>query len=631
MPHDSTAAAAAMSAYGMTTGISGATSGGLRHGLAPRMMANGANGRAGASIGGASSMGMGGIGGGLGLGLGLGGGKDDFRHTRQGSLGVGSSVAGGLSREEKRERRKKSLSGAGSSVGTGGVTGGDGSTAGSSHHDRVSELVAATAKLTLDSVRGSVHRMSKDQVGCRMLQTKLDEGDPETATAVYDEAKPHLLEMMVDPFGNYLFQKILERVTDEQRTEVALLVADRIVEAGRNLHGTRSVQKIIELAKSPDQVRPLTVALAAAAAELCMDANGNHVIQRVLQNMGAADNQFVFDALLGGCVKIATHRHGCCVMQRALDAADPAQRVALVHEVAEHALPLMQDPYGNYVVQYVLQMSSPAEAAGLVAAPLGQIAALSMQKFSSNVVEKCLERASDEVQAAYLAELSDALATAPRLLQDQFANYVVQRALVVAAQAAAERLVEAIKPHLPGMRNTSGGRRIATKILKRFPHADLADPRAGEGGVGGHNGHGGHGHGGNHHGNGGNHNGHGHGGLGGGHHDRHHHGGCHHGGGGHHHHRGPSHGSQYIGGGGASASAVGNGAVVGGGAVNAANAVTSVSGVTVVGGGMADGTIVNGGAGTGGHAGSDALTTLPPPIIDPIAPGAAAALVGGRA
>jgi len=41
-----------------------------------------------------------------------------------------------------------------------------------------------------------------------------------------------------------------------------------------------------------------------------------------LQRLSASENQFVYDAAEAHCVEIATHRHGCCVLQRCVDHAD---------------------------------------------------------------------------------------------------------------------------------------------------------------------------------------------------------------------------------------------------------------------------------------------------------------------
>lgn len=63
-----------------------------------------------------------------------------------------------------------------------------------------------------------------------------------------------------------------------------------------NLHGTRSVQKVIEVCRgSPSQVALVVDALRDATVTLCLDTNGNHVVQRLLQHLAPADNAFVYE------------------------------------------------------------------------------------------------------------------------------------------------------------------------------------------------------------------------------------------------------------------------------------------------------------------------------------------------
>ncbi len=52
------------------------------------------------------------------------------------------------------------------------------------------------------------------------------------------------------------------------------------------------------------------------------------------------------------------------------------------------------------------------------------------------------------------------------MLQDPFANYVVQTALSVSDAQQHIELVEAIKPYLNQLRNTPYGKRIQSKISK---------------------------------------------------------------------------------------------------------------------------------------------------------------------
>ncbi|KAG5185401.1 armadillo-type protein [Tribonema minus] len=333
----------------------------------------------------------------------------------------------------------------------------------------------------MDSVRGRVYSMSGDQMGCRQLQYMLGDGGPEVATAILAEVQDHLADLMTDPFGNYLFQKLLEHVSDDERASVVFAVAHRLTMSGMSLHGTRSVQKVVELARSPTERAAVVQALENSVVDLATNPNGNHVIQRVLQHFSAeGDSMFVYAALERSCFEVATHRHGCCVVQRALDAASLEQRLSLVAQVAGRALEMMQDPFGNYVVQYVLDKCAVEEVDVITRAPMGQVVHLSTQKFSSNVVEKCLEKAQAPVQSAYVAELI-AAPSMSALLHDQYANYVIQRALSVAPREDVALLSDVVRPHLALMRNSmsTGGRRIFIKMLKRFPemaptHAEIA-------------------------------------------------------------------------------------------------------------------------------------------------------------
>lgn len=58
----------------------------------------------------------------------------------------------------------------------------------------------------------------------------------------------------VDPFGNYLCQKLLEYSTDEQRDQICRSVGKDLVNISLNMHGTRAVQKMIDFLSTSRQV-----------------------------------------------------------------------------------------------------------------------------------------------------------------------------------------------------------------------------------------------------------------------------------------------------------------------------------------------------------------------------------------
>ena len=369
--------------------------------------------------------------------------------------------------------------------------------------NNLSMLYSSPHRPPLRALLGNVRRLSRDQVGCRLLQQALDEDGSTAATAILNEGLTFWAEAMVDPFGNYLFQKILERITPEERITLVKSVSTRLVNASLNLHGTRSVQKIVEVCAADEEeaedeeldesnkeggsknkpkkkpketaARILSEALKPSAARLCIDSHGNHAIQRILLKLPYQYTSFIFDAVAVSVEDVARHRHGCCVIQRCLDSRHSTARSHLVSRIVEKSLDLMQDAYGNYVVQYVLDVCGDEEVHAICESVIGRVCLLAIQKFSSNVMEKCLERCTDKVREEYLNELNDS-DKIRELMMDPFGNYVVQRALSVSTHSQAIRLVETMKPHLAttngggGIRNTAGGRRILGKICRRFPN-----------------------------------------------------------------------------------------------------------------------------------------------------------------
>lgn len=317
--------------------------------------------------------------------------------------------------------------------------------------------------MPLESFRSQIYDLCKDQHGCRYLQKKLEERNPEQVHMIWLETNQHVIELMTDPFGNYLCQKLLEFCNDDERTVLIQNASQDMVRIALNQHGTRALQKMIEYVNTPQQVHLIIEALRFRVVELIQDLNGNHVIQKCLNKLTSLDAQFIFDAVGSNCIEVGTHRHGCCVLQRCIDHASGDQKKWLVSRITEHARVLVQDPFGNYVVQYIIDLNEPTFTEPVVSMFQGCIGQLSRHKFSSNVIEKCLRCALPPSKDLIVEEML-VPAEIERLLRDSFANYVIQTALEFATPHQKYRLVEAIRPILPQIRTTPYGRRIQAKI-----------------------------------------------------------------------------------------------------------------------------------------------------------------------
>ena len=163
-------------------------------------------------------------------------------------------------------------------------------------------------------------------------------------------------ELMGDPFGNYLTQKLLEKCTDSQLEHVIVNIEHAIFRLCKEMHGTRSIQRLIDVATVRQQHHRQLIAkfLKPKIVELSREINGNHVLVKILQSWPHEDKQFIYEILKLKCQLISCHKHGCCLMQKGIDAANSVQKEMLTMTVAGHTRLFVRDPFANYVIQYVL-------------------------------------------------------------------------------------------------------------------------------------------------------------------------------------------------------------------------------------------------------------------------------------
>ena len=346
----------------------------------------------------------------------------------------------------------------------------------------------------LQDFTGSILTLCKDQHGCRFLQRELF--NETNATLIFNEIYFKVVELMIDPFGNYLIQKLFTMINLEQRLVLINQSSNELFRIALDPHGTRSLQKLIDVIENNEEIEIITRNLYSNIVVLSRDLNGNHVVQKILTKFNTIShnansshsskdetnhenqnqNQFIFDIIQANLLYIACHRHGCCVLQRCLDYGNKQQCQQLSQEIAKHTIKLSLDPYGNYVVQYVLNKYSVSQTKiiddeedkqvmdNIMQEIKSNFIQLSLHKFGSNVIEKCLKItliSNDLIDN--LIELDHGQAF-NQLLNDPFGNYVLQTSLDVANLEQFEQLSKILLPLLPNIKSTPHGRRILNKI-----------------------------------------------------------------------------------------------------------------------------------------------------------------------
>ncbi|XP_027368151.1 putative pumilio homolog 8, chloroplastic [Abrus precatorius] len=317
--------------------------------------------------------------------------------------------------------------------------------------------------------QGKILLLAKDQLGCRVLQETMKSlKSQEEVSLVFLELIDHVIELMLDSSGNYVFQKLVEICTEEQRTHIILMLTKtnfQLVNICLDAHGTRAVQKLFEHVTTQEQRNLIMLALYPGVVALTKDTNGLHVIENCLKHFSLEDNKYILNIMANNCVDIATDKNGCCVMQRCVERVHGESKERLMAEIILNAFLLAENCYGNYVVQHLVTQKIPRVIEGLMRQLENNFFTLSYNKYGSNVVEKFLQVAGEEHSKRIVVELL-CDPNVSILLVDPYGNYVIKSALHVSKGAIRNALLQLVEDHYALMQSNLYGQKLLAWVDK---------------------------------------------------------------------------------------------------------------------------------------------------------------------
>lgn len=305
------------------------------------------------------------------------------------------------------------------------------------------DYLALVLKAPLTLLRSHILRLAKDQYGCRFLQKRIDENVVASRLArvanfevIFKEVHPLLYELIIDPFGNYLVQKLVDYCSETDLDLMLEILQNNLFLVSINQHGTRALQKVIDHMSNGHQLALLMKGLKPYIIELIKDLNGNHVIQKILNKYPPDNCQFIYSSIIDDILVVATHKHGCCVLQKCLNHVNPAQLSAFSEKILQYNVfvVLINDQFGNYVLQYLISIDSADVNCALFKNFLKYgINDLCNLKFSSNVVEKLMKNCyHNEPKLLKFSDLKFSIIASifntdlNKLINDPYGNYVIQ-------------------------------------------------------------------------------------------------------------------------------------------------------------------------------------------------------------
>lgn len=113
-------------------------------------------------------------------------------------------------------------------------------------------------------------------------------GAPEEAKMIFDGIIEQISELMVDPFGKYLVQKLLQKCDGQQMMHIICEITKlpgQLIQVACDMHGSFVVRKMINRINTPAEAYMIVSSLSPGAVTLMMDAHGSYLAQRCLEKL----------------------------------------------------------------------------------------------------------------------------------------------------------------------------------------------------------------------------------------------------------------------------------------------------------------------------------------------------------
>ena len=308
--------------------------------------------------------------------------------------------------------------------------------------------------------------LAKDQAGCRFLQEKLEK-EPEKATKYFYKAiQPYLIELIKDPFGNYLIQKICNNLKPEEIKKILEIIFPVILDIGTNTHGTRVIQHLIYNLSTNEMVLYFLNNIKPFVIPLLKELNGSYIIQKfTTEHPEIADEINII--IIENCSELAKHKYGCRVLQKYLDGPDKNLKKKIVNILINNCKNLIIDQYANYVIQCVIVLNDKKANNIIIDIICENIIFYAKNRFSCNVVEKCFD-VCNEIEKKKLVEKICPQEIIGQLILDEHGNYVVQKALENADIDTKSKMLIIIIRLLPMIKSTFFGDRLIQKLKANY-------------------------------------------------------------------------------------------------------------------------------------------------------------------
>ena len=325
----------------------------------------------------------------------------------------------------------------------------------------------------------------QEQEGSRFLQNKLKMNKQFTNDVYFPYLikyyeKNQLIQLICSQFGNYLFQVIIEVLTENNLNLFLKLISNNFYNISIDIYGTRFIQKLIcVLNPNTENFNLFLFILKQNLQSLLETSHGNHAIQKFIEiifnykkyyKKDFDENDFFnnkinffFDYFFKNFEIISVNKFGCITIQKLILFSKGKIKIKLYKLIKEKIIKIIEKQYGTFLLQFLIEKENTFFKTEIIPKILQNFSKICKTKFSSNSIEKCLESEHLDISKIFIKKILEDNNIFEFII-DPYGNYIIQKALLIANEKEFNFILKEIGKHYEEIKKVNFGKKLLIKL-----------------------------------------------------------------------------------------------------------------------------------------------------------------------
>lgn len=167
---------------------------------------------------------------------------------------------------------------------------------------------------------------------------------------------PYLIEIMCSNYGNYFFQKLLQKLNLNQRLLIFSIIHNHFIQICANKSGTYSIQALIDVITTPNEEKMLQALIENHLIFLFTNENAHHIIQKIIIDFPEEKREYLNNCLFQNLDKICINEYGTsCVVKFIILNTNLIYRIELIKAINKFFLFLLGNRFGCSIILFMIE------------------------------------------------------------------------------------------------------------------------------------------------------------------------------------------------------------------------------------------------------------------------------------